>query len=423
MIRTCLSGLAALLAPATALAQDREPFADAPQGPLLRGDVAGSRQPQVAGPAGIEAGPLRLLPAVKLRTAADSKVTSGANGNKGDVFVVLEPELQVRHEGATTRAVLRANAALARYSRLSEQNRDAFGASGELRWRAGARTTVSANASIARAYEENFTAETAEGAASPARFDERRAAAGLEAELAAARVNLSATLVRRDYAPVRLANGARRDQSFRDSETKTLAASGELSLRPGFFLLAQARHGWIESLNPDPCCDRSGSVTRLMAGLRGEITPLVSFELLGGHLRRGFDTASFRDYSGPVWRARLEWYATPLITVAATTSRDLVSGGLRDAAGVEVDSTELRVYYELRRDLGVEAHLNLGHERYRGTGITARSKAAGLLANYTINEQLRSGGFFRWHSRTSSSPRLDATGPAVEGGLWIRFAI
>lgn len=423
MIRIYLAILAMISIPATARGQEREPFGSGPAGPLLREDVAGSRQRQGAAPIGIDAGPLNLFPALRLRAASDSNVLGTPSRKRGDVFIGFEPEVAAAYAGPNLSVVTRANAAIARYAKLTSQNRNAFGAKTDLRLDTGARTTASAGVSFARAYEPNLSVDAAEGGISPARYDEIKGLAVLSTEFGPARATVTASLSRRDYAPIEAANGKQMDQSFRDAETTSLGGRVEVATHAGPTLLAEAGVAWLDAIHPQSCCDRTSTTARFLAGLRSDLTPLIRVEALGGYLRRDYDAAGFSDYSGAIWRARAEWYATPLITVALTSSRDLVSSGLSDVAGVRLDTTQLKIYYEIRRDFDLTLSLTHANEDYRDAGIAVRDNAIDLEWNYLFKPRRTGGGYLRWHDRKSNSTRLNTAGSAFESGVWFRLAL
>lgn len=423
MIRIYLAVLAMISIPAMARAQDREPFGSGPAGPLLREDVAGSRQSPDAAPIGFDAGPVDVYPAMRVRVAGDSNVLGTPTNKQGDVFIGFEPEVAAAYRSANVSIAARANAAIARYAKLTSQNRNGFSAGTDLRYDWGARTTASAGASFTRAYERNLSVDAAAGSLSPARYDEVKGQAALTGEYGDVRATVAASLSRRDYAPVETVGGKEADQSFRDATTGTLGGRFELATSAGPTLIAETGVTWLDAIHPQRCCDRSSTTGRFLVGLRSDLIPLVRVEVLGGYLDRGYASAAFRDYSGLIWRARAEWYATPLITVALSSGRDLVSSGLPDVAGVQIDTTQLKIYYEARRDFDITLGFTHADEDYRDAGIAVRDNALALEWNYVFKPRRTAGGFMRWHDRKSNSNRLNTAGSAFESGLWFRLAI
>ena len=73
-----LLGLAVVLAPVSAYGQTRNPFEGQPVGPLLRDDVAGSRQIPGYEPEGVKPGALTLLPTLTGAVDGDTNVLNVA---------------------------------------------------------------------------------------------------------------------------------------------------------------------------------------------------------------------------------------------------------------------------------------------------------------------------------------------------------
>lgn len=228
---------------------------------------------------------------------------------------------------------------------------------------------------------------------------------------------------RKIYADTIDAKGSAIDQSFRNLRTLSLGASLGLPLTGKTVVLGEAQFTSERSIDPVALNDRTARDLRFAAGIRSEVSPLISAELLGGYVDHRYSSPLFRDFSGPLWRGRIEWYATPLITVALSSERKIVTSGLREAAGVLVDTSSLKIYYELSRSLDVLLTASHARENYRDTGIVTRSDAVGLEATYQLTARYVCGASARLRDRSSPSPRVPRAGTGVAGGVWLRINI
>jgi len=418
-----LLGLSLVLAPAAAHAQSREPAPGQPSGPLLRGDVAGSRQIPGYEPAGVQVGVLRVLPSATALVEGDTNVLDRSADKRGDAYVTFAPALTAAADTGQSRYVVQAEAAVTRFTRLARQNRET--------WKLGAQATVPLSGrlqatvagGLARQVEPNFAATAAATVGGPALYDRLHASTRVTADLGPTRLSGGASVERLEYRLISPFNGPAVDQSFRNQRTLALEAEAEHVLAGGQQVFLQADHRWIESLAPLPCCDRSAAGGSVLAGVRTRLGPLIEAEAAGGYQWRRYRSATFRDYGGAAWRVTLEWYATPLVSIALTGRRDILSPGLPAAAGVVVDTLMLRAYYEFRRNLNFILTGTRTHEDYRDTDLAAHAESLRLEARYLIDDRYTLGAYGRYRNRSAAGPDLPRQGNAVEGGMSLRYAM
>jgi len=419
-----LMGLAlALLLPAEASGQSQSPFDRTPAGPLWRADVAGSRQRAGIEPAGIRLGGLDVQAAVSETAAGDSNVQRTAAGSQGDAFVIVAPQVSATSVSANRRIVLQARAAAYRYARLTSQNRETYALSGDVEFRVTRSTMLAVRASQRQSFEPFASSTASETVGSPARYNALRGELGSRTETGNLRVNTLVSLERREYAAIVDLRGFTADQSFRDTRTLNLSINGEVATQTFLTPVFIGDVSTISSLSPQACCDRTGNAGSVMAGVHAQATPLLAFELTGGYAFRSFDSGLLKGYSGATWRARSEWYPSPLISVTAEVSRSIENGGLRDAAGVVADRWSGKLYYEVRRNLDAVITVSGAREDYRGTDIIAHDFVTGIDLRYAATRHLQCSAYVYYRDRTASSPRLPGVGSAIEGGLSLRTAL
>jgi len=149
---------AALGQAASQSATPRDPFEGAPAGPLLRDDVAGSRQIPGYKPQGLDLGALHLDPSIMLRGDASSNLFNRSAGRRGDVAATLAPALLATGQAGQTRFVLDARAALARYDRATGYNSDTWALRAQAALPVAARLRVAASVAANRVMEPPYEA-------------------------------------------------------------------------------------------------------------------------------------------------------------------------------------------------------------------------------------------------------------------------
>ncbi len=418
-----LIGLAALLVPNAGFAQSREPFEAEPAGPLLRGDVAGSRQPVGTDAIGVHVGSALVQPTATMRTEADSNVLNRSSTKRGDVFVVFAPTVKATVESGRSSVVLRAEAAVARFASLSSQNSETFTLEANGSLKLSDNTALFARIAYDRKIEPRASAGEAQVEGSPAEYSQLEAQLAARTELNDLRLTLAATANRRSYADIETESGLATDQSFRDAKTLAVALKAEYAIPAGAVLFAQGSYGWTDSITPDPCCDRTANGGQLLAGIRTDLTSLISAEAALGYMVRSYTSPVYQDYEGLIWRGRLQWYPTPLLSLSLASDRTIANSSLPSVAGVVVDTVTFQSFYEMRRNLNLIATLSRSYETYREADTTARGTLVGIEGNYISSSLLQTGIYARYRTRRSSGVLPLRGGSGVEGGMWLRFSI
>ena len=418
-----LLGLAVVLAPVSAYGQTRNPFEGQPVGPLLRDDVAGSRQIPGYEPEGVKAGALTLLPTLTGAVDGDTNVLNVAANKRRDVYFTLTPAITATGDTGKSHYVLKAEAAATRYATLAAQNRETWALDAEGSTPLASGLTIAASGTYARKFEPYYAAGASTVVGGPTLYDQLEGDTGLSADLGTMRLTGTAAIQRLSYRPVRQGDGTLIDQSFRDQRTVALGLKAEHDLAAGRELFAEGEYHWIDSLHPTDCCDRTATGGRALGGVRSEIGHLVDVELAAGYEWRKYRSPAFNDYGGLAWRARIEWYADPLVSIALTSRRDIVNSGLQSASGVVLDTVMLRVFYEFRRNFNLILTGAHSHEDYRDTDVRAHGDSATLEGRYNISRHYAVAAYGRYRNRSSNSPLLPAQGDALEGGLSLRFSM
>ena len=418
-----LIGLAALLAPNSSFAQSREPFEVEPSGPLLRADVAGSRQPSGTEAIGVQVGSALVRPTATVRAEADSNVLNRSSDERGDVFVVLAPAVTATLDSGRSTVVLRAEAAVARFASLNSQNSETFALEANGSLKISRNTALFARLSYDHKVEPRASAGGAQIEGSPAEYTQLEAQLAARTEIDDLRLTLSVSGNRRSYEDIHTSAGIIADQSFRDAETLAVAMKAEYAIPAGAVLFAQGFYSWTDSINPNPCCDRSASGGHLLGGFRADLTNLISAEAAVGYMVRTYDSAIYKDYKGLIWRGRLQWYPTPLVSLSLASDRQIANSSLPSVSGVVVDTITFQTFYEMRRNLNLIATLSRTSENYREAQTTTRGTVVGIEARYVSSPLLTTGIFARYRTRESSGTLPLRGGDGVEGGMWIRVSI
>jgi len=391
MIKLAMSS-GAMLVPAVAFAQQVGESTSIVIDPALaRSDVAGARiEPQFA-PKPIMIGPIFAEASVSVTGGYDSNVFNRPGGD-GAAVALMQPSLSLSSKFAQHELTLRADGALRRFSRFQTENSEEFEIQGKGRFELGRDVTLAARADYAQRIEPRSSAGTRVDAAEPSSYD--RLFGELEARVALGKFRLapSAHYQELKYNPIRLALGGVAAQDFRDARSVGGGVRIEYDFSGLVSGFAEGSYSRIESRSAPALLRRDARDRSIMMGIRGELTPVIHAELAIGYQSRRYD-ANHRDFGGLTYRADVQWFVTPLVTLQARAGRRFRNGGNRDVAGILVDSTEIAAYYDPLRNLRLSAQATVERDRYRDVTTKAWRTSFRLQAQYRIRPTLSVGSY------------------------------
>jgi hypothetical protein len=407
----------------TACAQTREPFQAEPSGPLLRNDVAGSRQPAGLEATGTRVGGFVVQPSVSVRLEGETNVLNRASNKRSDVSIVLAPAIKVTGESGQASYVFKAQAAVARYASLTSQNSETFGVEANGRLAASNKASAFVRIAFDRKIEPRGQAGETLVEGSPAKYDQIEAQIAARTETGPIRLTASATASNRSYADIALANRQTVDQGFRGTKTAALGLKAEYALPNGATIFANGVFDISDSPNVEACCERSSEGGQVTAGLKADLSPLISAEVSAGYAFRDYSSPLFRDYDGLTWLAKVDWYPTPLVSLSLSGKRRIVSSGFVNVAGIVVDTADFQLFYEVRRNLDLIVSLSQARENYREIDTQANATLIGIEGRYSLSSRFAGGLYARFRDRSSSNKLLLTGGSGIESGLWLRFSL
>lgn len=383
---------------------------------LDRDDVAGARIEPAYQPQPIRFGPTLVRPSISIVGEYFTNVFNRPQASAAAAVTVM-PSLSLRTDFPRHELGLSASGTLRRFARQRTENSEEFAVGADTRIDLGARHRVRARAGLERLIEPRSTAGSIADAAEPVSYG--RLSGDLGATLEFGRLRASPTLryERLDYSDVRLTGGGKADQAFRD----TRSLRGEIRIDYEFSGLvsafAAASREDIDSTAAPAPLRRDAHDASLVAGLRGALTPVVSGELGLGYRRRDQARADLRDFRGLTFRADLQWYITPLLTLRAQADRGFRNSGNPAVGAIRADRFILTAYYDPLRNLRLSASAEVEHGDFREIDARTWRKALRLRAQYRISRRLSIGGYMGVLRQDVSGPQVVVPFTAFSAGI------
>ncbi|MGL6042471.1 MAG: outer membrane beta-barrel protein, partial [Sandaracinobacteroides sp.] len=191
----------------------------------------------------------------------------------------------------------------------------------------------------------------------------------------------------------------------------------ELRLNPALAVFAGASYTDTKSLEPPAGLARDSTGVLATAGLAGDILPLLTGEIEAGWRSRNYSSVQFSDFGGAVVQARLDWYPTPLTSLALRAGQDFENSGIIDVPSILARRIELDAFHEFRRNLLLNARIGYRHDRFREIDASATTVEASLRAELRFSSIWAAAGRISWRDRRVSDPQALAGFSGVQASL------
>jgi hypothetical protein len=171
--------------------------------------------------------------------------------------------------------------------------------------------------------------------------------------------------------------------------------------------------------------DRSSHGYRFDGGLDMQLTHLLAGELFVGYLDQSFAQnvpTPLPDVSGLDYGAQLDWYASPVLTVHLSGSRQLADVIIDNASVADNKSVALSADYEFRRNIIVQGRVFYTDSRFVGTTRDDTYPGAGIGVIYLLNRYMSANLNYNYSERsTNGYPEFNFTDDTVSVGLTLHL--
>ena len=175
--------------------------------------------------------------------------------------------------------------------------------------------------------------------------------------------------------------------------------------------------------------DRSSHGYRFDGGLDMQITHLLAGEVFAGYLEQSFApyfqapaTMPLPDVSGLDYGAQLNWYASQMLTVHLSGSRQLADVIIEGASVADNKMVELSADYEFRPNIIVQGSVFYTDSRFVGTTRDDTYPGAGIGVIYLVNRYMSANLNYNYSERsTDNFTEFNYTDDTVSVGLTLHL--
>lgn len=352
---------------------------------------------------GLRLGSFMAYPKLQGDIGYDSNVVAADVDERSDTLFRLSPSVDV--ESGWSRHSLSgfARAAITRYSEYSQESNEtwAVGTAGRLdvqRW-----TAVQGGLEYARQVEPRTSSSAPQSIAEPIEFDSLLANLGATRTFNRLRASGRFDVRTYDYKDGISVAGSVIEQDDRDQTTFEGTGRLDYAVSPATALFGRV------TVNSRQYDDTGSSLTpnrdsegiNAILGANFELTNLVRGEAGLGYLQQTFDDSRYGELSGLSANARLEYFATPLLTLGLTADRSVGDSGVIGSAGFLATTLQVTADYEFRRNVLVAARLGHANEEFDAVDRENGRWFGTVRATYLMNRRLGLTASYDFEKRNS----------------------
>lgn len=341
-------------------------------------------------PLGSRWGGFIAYPALRIDLGYNDNITIAESEKQSAQLVYLLPSLNIRSDWSRHSLSTYARAAVTRHPNYEQDDTESWTVGANGRVDTGAWSALRGGLEIGRQVESRAASSAPQAIAEPVQYDLRSAYTSFGHIIN--RVRFDGQLVVRQYSfeDVRLVDGSVR--SLRDRDQTTYQASGRvdyaLSPASALYVRAMVNRRAFDLPGTAATPNRDSRGLDVVAGADFEVTNLVRGEIGLGYLEQVFDEAMYGRLSGLSANARVEYFATPILTLGLTANRSVNDSGVPGSAGILATVIEGTADYEARRNILINASLGYTNESFDALDRENRSWFASLRASYLVNRHL-----------------------------------
>lgn len=352
---------------------------------------------------GVRAGGLMLYPKLQVDLGYDSNVAAEDADERSDAFVRVSPRVDL--ESNWSRHALNGNlrGAFTRFGEYDEENTDTWGAglNGRIDVRRFTRITLGSD------YAANVEPRTSSNSpgliAEPIEYDVVGSNLGIVHTVNRLRATGRFDVRAFDYQDGRTRAGTLIEQDDRDQTTYDLTLRADYAVSPATAVFARVVFNdrkYDQALSATtPLRDSSGY--NAVVGVNFELSDLIRGEAGVGYLEQTFDNPIYGDLTGLSANARLEYFATPLLTLGLTADRSIGDSGIVGTAGFLTTTVQATADYELRRNILVGGRLGLTVDTFDSIDRENERLFAGVRATYLLNRRIGLTASYDYETRES----------------------
>ena len=338
---------------------------------------------------GIPAGSFRVQPQLDLQTEFNDNIFATEINEQSDTIFIIAPSVQAKSDFGRHELIFGGNVRHQEYAEVGTESFTDYGANIDGRLDVKRGTYINAGTNYQKAHEGRSAAGLASGSLEPIEFDITNFYGEAVHETGRIRASVSGGFGKWNYEDGELIGGVEGDQDFRDRDIIDAGLRVDYAISPDTAVFARARyqdqqHDFVVPGGVPR--DQDGYIFDVGADF--DLTNLIRGEVGVGYINRKFDAPLTPDFDGLSYSAKVDWFATPLITVSGNGSRSVNASGIVASPAFVDTSVGIGADYEYRRNIIISAGYQFSDQKYRGIDRSDKRNVLTAGATYLMNRNV-----------------------------------
>lgn len=358
---------------------------------------------------GIHAGGFTVYPKIQAQVGHTDNLRATSTNEISADYLGLTPSVDIVSNWGRHMLAASAGANLKRVKSYSSEDEDGWYVRGNGRLDIHGQSYATANLEAMRTYEGRSSIDYNTITLEPIPVKSYAGAARLVWQFNKVRLSGGGNYRKLDYSSViGLVGGlpAPVDLSSRDRTNLNGDVKLEFAISPDTAVFGQVGLGKVDYRTALP--GRQQRDSKQVSGLLGvnfDISSLARGEIGAGYTKREYEIATFGSTSGFTTVGRVEYFPSPLMTVTANLNRsvqDAVDDIGNTVSGYVSTAGDVRVDYELRRNILLMAQLDYENRDFKGISRRDKISGAALGVTYLLNRTVGVNARYSYSKRDTN---------------------
>ncbi|HEY4077818.1 MAG TPA: outer membrane beta-barrel protein [Rhizomicrobium sp.] len=386
-------------------------------GALLEGMGVMDRARPEYDAAGVPLGGLTLYPTLATGVSGDDNIFRGPAA-VGDAIWTISPRLDLRSDWNSDAVQLYGQMDHYQYTNHNTETRTNWLVGGLGRLDVSQGSFLSGEASYFDTHEARTSPDLSLLALSPTHYRNVHSDGTAQGQFSLFTLSAAVTYDRFDFDPTELVGGGTIDNHDRDRNVYEVTGKAAYELAPEQTVFAQFTYDKrdFDSLLDRNGTDRNSDGYRVDVGASMMVTPLIRGTAYVGLLQQNY-AAPLHDASTMDFNAKIDWFATELLTAHLTASRIIDDTTIAGASSVDVRHISASVDYELLRQFILEPFVGYYDDKFDGIQRDDRITSFGLEGKYLLSHNFALYGGYTYQQRSTDATGRDFTDNLVTVGV------
>ncbi|MGC1304246.1 MAG: outer membrane beta-barrel protein [Caulobacteraceae bacterium] len=355
---------------------------------------------------GIQAGQFDLYPSLSTGLGYSDNIFGTRDGKVSDEYFEIDPQLTLGSDWKRNSVSASVGADLKEFVSHSEENEQGWHVLLNGRYDVTNDDYLVAGFTAHKLYEEQDSGFYPTGAAAPLGYVDADAFVRANHQTGRIHLILSGDYHTYTYDSVAAVGGGELNQNFNDHNAWRVTGRGEYSLTPDTALFTEITHQQNDYTHAGTGQNLDGTEDRYLVGANFDLTALIRGSVGAGYIERSYDDPAFHAVSGFATDVHLEYFPTTLMTISGSVKREIDDSVDFNVGGFFDTSSQLRVDYELLRDLLLNAEVNYEDDDFNGVSRDDHITTFGGGAHYNMNRNIGIEVYGAYTDRSSTGHLL-----------------